>query len=352
MADEKGRLAKGLHANARQWTADGSAFYGILAGHIADDVAAGGPCWPVLEAHSEHPLDEVPGIRLLGGVHRLVLQGRAPELARHYESVGGDGDAEAAWPILRELVEHNAEELAGWVDHVPQTNEVGRSIALVGAWLVAAAETGLPLRLLEPGCSAGLNLRADHYWYEQGGAGWGDPASPVRFVDRWEGGRPPLEAGTAITSRRGCDRFPIDARSEEGRLTLLSYVWPDERERFDTLAKALDLARDVSITIDRIDAGDWLERELASAPDREATVVYHSYFSMYLSEADHDRMTAVLEDAGRRATADAPLFHVSLEAAPGGDFAHSELRLRSWPTGDERVLGTCLTHPHTVQWSR
>jgi hypothetical protein len=350
MADERARLAEGLHANARQWTADGSNFYGVLAHHIADDVAGGGPCWPVLQGHSEHPLDEVPGIRLLGGVHRTVLQGRAPELARHYQSVGGDGDAEAAWPHFRELVEENADELTGWVDHVPQTNEVGRSIALVGAWLVAASATGMPLRLLEPGCSAGLNLRADNYWYEQGGVGLGEPDSPVRFVDCWEGGRPPLEAWTRIASRKGCDRFPIDATSEDGRLTLLSYVWPDEHERFDTLASALAIAHETPVALDRDDACAWLERELAVLPEGEATVVYHSYFWMYLDDEDRACLTRVLADAGGRATTDAPFFHVSLEAAPGGDYAHSELRIHSWPDDDERLLGTCLVHPHTVQW--
>ena len=350
MTDERARFADAIHTNARQWAQDGSHFYGVLAGHIADDVAAGGPCWPVLKAHSEHPLEQVPGIRLLGGVHRFVLSGRAPELAAHYQSVGGDGDAEAAWPHFRALVEQHADELAKWVDHVPQTNEVGRSIALVGAWLVAAAETGLPLRLLEPGCSAGLNLRADHYWYEQDGVGVGDPASAVRFVDRWEGRRPPLEAWTRIADRRGCDRFPIDAGSEEGRLTLLSYVWPDERERFDTLAHALAAASDLPVAIDRSGACEWLERELAVLPDGKATVVYHSYFWMYLDDHDRACLTRVLADAGDRATATAPLVHISLEAAPGADYAHSELRIRSWPGGDERLLGTCLVHPHTVQW--
>jgi hypothetical protein len=94
-------LVDGMRANARQWGIDGSRFYEVLLDRMADDVVAGGVVWTVLEAHAEDPATEVPGIRLLGGVHRLVLQGRAPELAPYYPSVGGDGDADACWtPFL------------------------------------------------------------------------------------------------------------------------------------------------------------------------------------------------------------------------------------------------------------
>ena len=37
-----------------------------------------------------------PALQLMGAVHRLVLEGRAPELARFYPSAGGTPDADAA----------------------------------------------------------------------------------------------------------------------------------------------------------------------------------------------------------------------------------------------------------------
>jgi hypothetical protein len=348
--DERRRaLIAGLRANAKQWHQDGSHFYGTLVDRLAEDVEQGGPCWPVLRAHADHPLDEVPGIRLLGGVHRLVLQGRAPALARHYESVGGDGDAAAAWPLLRDVVARHASELAGWVDHVPQTNEVSRSIALVGGWLVVAAETEKPLRLLEPGASAGLNLRCDRYWYESRGQGYGDQGSPVRFLDRWSGGAPPLGTRCEIVERRGCDRFPLDASEEDDRITLLAYVWPDQRERFELLRAALDVASRFAVPIDPADGAEWLETQLAELPSGRATIVFHSYFWQYLTPADATRGRHAIEDAGDRATEQAPLAWLSLEEA-GGDYAHSELRLRTWPGGKERLLATCHVHPHEVEW--
>ena len=65
-----------------------------------------------------------------------------------------------------------------------------------------AAESGLPIRLLEVGASAELNLRLENYWFEAGGAGFGEPDSPVRFVDVWDGGTPPLAPFTIV------DRLP------------------------------------------------------------------------------------------------------------------------------------------------
>lgn len=346
---DRAAAARGIRANGEQWRRDGSPFYAGLAARIADDVEAGGPCWPVVRAHAEHPEDEVPGVRLLAGLHRDVLRGAAPALAPRYPSVGGDGDVEATWPLLRDHVAAHVDELAAWVDHVPQTNEVARSIALVGGWLTVAAETGLPLRLLEPGCSAGLNLRADHFRYEQGGRAWGDAASPVRFVDRWDGGVPPLDTRCEIDDRRGCDRFPVDPTTEEGRLTLLAYVFADEPERFEALRGALDMAGQVPVAVDRGDAVTWLEDHLATPAEGQATVVFHSYFWQYLSEEDAARASKALHGAGERATGGQPLAWLSLEEG-GGDYARSELRLRTWPGGDERLLATCLAHPRQVRW--
>ncbi len=250
---------------------------------------------------------------------------------------------------MRDLVQRHASELAASVDHVPQTNEDSRSIALVGGWLVVATETGKPLRILEPGASAGLNLRSDHYWYESGGRGYGDAGSSVRFVERWDRGTPPLGAPCQIAERQGCDRFPLDARSEDDRLTLLSYVWPDERERFELLRNALEVAADVPVDVDRADAPEWLEAQLGTMSPCQTTVVFHSYFWQYLSREDAARARHAIERAAGRATEDAPLAWLSLEES-GGDYAHSALRLRTWPGGEERLLATCPVHPGRVEW--
>jgi len=68
----------------------------------------------------------------MGGVHRLVLQRRAPSLAMFYPSVGGCGAPDEAWPAFRGVLADHVVELRRRLDQAPQTNEVGRASALMG----------------------------------------------------------------------------------------------------------------------------------------------------------------------------------------------------------------------------
>ncbi len=326
----------------------GSPFYRDVLDRMADDVAAAGPAGRFLDGQLESTYEDAVPLRFLGGMHRLVLGGRAPELAAHFPSVGGDGDAAAAWPEMLAALDAHADVIRDALSRPPQTNAVGRSAALVGGFLGVARDTRLPLRLLEVGTSGGLNLRFDRYWYESDGASYGDSESPVRFAGLWENGRPPFEAPITIAERRGCDRDPIDTSTEDGRLTLLSYVWPGQTERFTMLRAALDVARDFPVAIDRADIPAWLARQLdAPAPDR-ATVVFHSIVWQYLTDDERATAEAVLATAGGQATGDAPLAWLRLE--PSADLTHAELRVTTWPGADERLLARCHYHLGPMQW--
>jgi hypothetical protein len=333
---------------ARACDALGSPFYGELLGRMAGDVAGGGPVGRFLDGRLDSTYEDAVPLRFLGGIHRLVLAGHAPELLARFPSVGGDGDAERAWPAVLATVEAHADAVRDALTRPPQTNEVGRSASLVGGFLVVARDTGLPLRVLEIGTSAGLNLRFDRYWYESGGVGYGDPASSVRFSGLWEEARPPFGAPVTIAERRGCDRNPIDAGSEDGRLTLLSYVWPGQIERFAMLRAALDMARDFPVTVDRADIPEWLARQLREPVPGRATVVFHSITWQYLTDDGRASTEAVFASAGARATGDAPLAWLRLE--PSSDLSHAELRVTTWPGGDERLLARCHYHLGPVRW--
>jgi hypothetical protein len=352
MTVDRSKYAELIRGEAGGWEAIGSPFYGALGRLLADDIDVGGPVWDLLGPTTSEPYANAYALRLLGGVHRMVLAGETPEeLACHYGSVGGDDDAAAAWPALRALLAERPPAVLDALTRPPQTNEIGRSAALTPGFLTVAAATGLPLRLLEIGSSAGLNLRVDRYWYEQGGAGWGDPASPVRIVDLWRDATPPFGVPARIASRRGCDRDPIDALDPENRLLLLSYLWPDQAERIARTRAALEIAAEMPVEIDAVSVEDWLPVQLATPEPGVATIVFHSIVWQYLPDDTRATVLATLADAGARATDDAPLAYLRLE--PNVDtWFPAELRLTRWPgpAVEDELLANAGFHYSPVDW--
>ena len=209
-----------------------------------------------------------------------------------------------------------------------------------------AERSGLPLRLLELGASAGLNLRLDRF-REQGGVGFGPEDSPVRFVDFIAGGMPPLAHGFEVAERSAGDLNPVDATSEEGRLTLLACVFPDETERYALLEEAIEVARATPAPVERATS--------RARPDGSP-----SHARARHGRLPHDRLalparrrTRVAEHtiatAGRRASAEAPLALVAFEGAVD-DPARIETHLTLWPGGERTLLAVCSHHPTTVDW--
>ena len=341
-----------FRAQAEQCALHGSPLTAALLYGAAADDEAGGPTHELLRPVADEPSGSVVSLRFAGALHRLVLERKAPELALHYPSVGGTAAAGAVWPVARRVIAEHLEELADGVRRPVQTNEVGRAAALYGGLLHVAATTGLPVRLLEIGASAGLNLRADAFAYElPGGRVLGEPTSPVRLRQPWQGNLPPYEVGLQIADRLGCDPMPLDPAREADRLTLTSYVWADQVERFERLRGALQVAAERHVSVQALPASAFLERELAEPAPGVATVVWHSVVRQYLDADERAAVERVLAEAGARASRDAPLARLSLEPER---LAHSTFRflveLTSWPTGQSRRLAECLGHGPPVTW--
>ena len=237
------------------------------------------------------------------------------------------------------LAEH-AEEVRAHLDRPVQTNEVARSPGLLGGFLLIARETGLPLALHEVGASAGLNLRFDRYRYESGDWSWGDSRSPVRFEHAFAEGTPPADVDLEVDTRLACDRNPLDPRAEEHRLTLMSFVWPDQAGRFELLRGALDVAGEDRVQVERADAADWAERVLSPRRPGVATVLYHSVVVQYLSRRARRPPAPRDHGRGERATPEAPVAWLYLE--PGEEEA--DVRLTVWPGGEERLLARAGFH--------
>ncbi|WP_153395436.1 DUF2332 domain-containing protein [Ornithinicoccus halotolerans] len=345
-------------AAAFRWQAEacarlGSPMYGELLHRVADAVAEGDPVVrAVLAGHEQDPGPSALALRLAGSVHRVVLRGRAPALAHHYPSTGGRWELAAAWPAWREVLRQHQAEITELLRQPPQTNEVGRAAALMGGLLHVVAATGRPVRLLEIGASAGLNLRADRFRYDHAdpaGAGWGPPDSPVRLPGAWAGSPPP-DVDVDVVERTGVDIAPLDPTTEEGRLTLQSYVWPDQAERLARLRGALAVARDVPAPVHRRDALSAV-RALALR-EGTVTVLWHSVMWQYLSAEERAGVETEIAALGDRASAAAPFAHLRLEPlqrTPGEDREFLVL-LRQWPEGEQRVLGRAVPHGVPVRW--
>ncbi|MGA7911726.1 MAG: DUF2332 domain-containing protein [Candidatus Dormiibacterota bacterium] len=334
-------LARRLAFQAAGCYALGSPFYGALLKSAVLDLDSEGPVWRVLDGFEGESGWAAIALRLMGAVHRLVLTGRVPGLARHYPSTGGDGDAAAAWPVFREVLVDLRDEIRRLVRRGCQTNEVGRSAALLGGFLEVAHRTRLPLRILEVGASAGLNLRWDRYRYEAAGGAWGDPLSPVRFEGFFEVA-PPFTRDATVVERRGCDLAPIDLTSEEGVLTLRSFVWADQVARMSLLDAALALALEDPLEVERMDAASFVERELAKPIHGVATVVYHSVFLQYLDGGGRQRLDDVIDAGVASAAPEAPVHRLSME--PNHEKPGFDVRL------GKELLGTCRAHGTEVRW--
>jgi hypothetical protein len=238
------------------------------------------------------------------------------------------------------VTRHDA-ALLPWLDGPPQTNEPGRSAQLMAALLEIAARHGPRVEILEIGSSAGLNLMVGRYRIDLAGVSVGPAGSPVRLTPEWRG-PPPSPGPIEIVSTRGVDIAPVDAATDAGAARLLAYIWADHQARFDRMAHALTMLRADPPRLDAGDAADWLEARLAEPQAAGVTrVLMHSIVWQYLGAARQARITAAMDAAGTRATAERPLGWVRVEA--DRSVHQHDITLRSWPGYGETV---CYGHAH------
>jgi hypothetical protein len=343
-----------FRARAAALERDGrSRLYVELMRGAGDDADAGGIVATIFDGDPATP-GSVPELRLLAALHHLVLSGGAPELARHFPSAGGDAPPSGAWAVARRaLAEHEA-FIRDRAARTVQTNEPGRCAALYGGLLWLSERHRLALRLLEIGASAGLNLNADRFRYVVGGEPLGDPSSALEFSEPWRGVPVADPVATAarlqVAERGGCDQAPIDPTSQEGRLALQSYIWPDEPERLLRVVRAAAIAARHPVAIDRRSAAAWLVARLADARPDMLTVVWQSVVNQYLDDGERAAILSAFASA-----AASPLAWLTLEPPASGSAADSfELRCRERPEGDgsgeARLLAYSGYHGPPVVW--
>ncbi|WP_439815345.1 DUF2332 domain-containing protein [Zavarzinia sp. CC-PAN008] len=344
---DKASIAASFARQADISTKLGSRFNAVLCRTILEDLDQDGPSWGVLGQWRGRPVEEILALRLLGGLHFLVLAGRAPALAAFYPSAGGTRPLVEMAPVLRDTLAGETHFLRRMLEHAPQTNEVQRSAVVLGGLAHVFQALRRPLALREIGASGGLNLLFDRYHYALGGQSWGPADSALHLGARWHGRAPVLPATIPVASRRGCDLNPLALDTIEGRLRLKSYVWPDQSERLARLDAALRIAAAEPPSVVRAAAGDWLAGELADPVPGSATVVLHTYVWPYIPEVERARISALIEAAGAKATADRPLAWLRFEEAHQDRMA---ILLDLWPGPRGLVLGTGHPHGLWVDW--
>jgi hypothetical protein len=316
---------------------------------LADRLDPATPLGRRLDGWPGNPQNDALVLRLAGGLHASVRAGRFPALAALYPPAPEAPD-DALWSALAPVLSDRA--LLPWLDSAPQTNEVARSGVLMGGFLTIAAETGLPLALLELGCSAGLNLVPDRYSYHLGSREAGLPDSCLTLEPVWEGPAPPL-AIVRVASRAGVDLNPLDLGDPAQRNRLLAYIWPDQPQRLERMARAIAITTENPPEIVKDDAAAFVESR-AVPRDGVATTVFHSIAFQYFPANTRRRIHTSMEQAAAVATAAAPLAWLRFEMEPGEDSSNSTepptLRLTLWPGGEDRLLARAHPHGKLVQW--
>ena len=271
-------------------------------------------------------------LRLLGGLHALVLTGRA------------------SWDEVDAALEEHGDFLSWAIAERPvQTNEVQRCWALLPCFLELARRSGFEeLDLVELGPSAGLNLLWDRYCYSYEGGDWG-PADARLALTGEE--RCPVPAGllgqeVRVGRRLGIDLAPVDVTTDEGALLLKSFVWADQAHRLELLDRAIETLRAEPPEILRGDIAEKLPGVLASRRPDALTVVWQTSVLGYLPEERRERVYAALAEAG----AAGPLGWVTAGSSRRSPEHEWALKVRLSPATKSSVLAQADFHGAWLEW--
>ncbi|NOT40263.1 MAG: DUF2332 domain-containing protein [Alphaproteobacteria bacterium] len=327
---------------------NGAPFTAQVLQAIRENLTSGGTLARLMTPWPGNPLADALLLRATGALHFMVRIGKAPDLAAYYPGHGDKPwDAGAGRAIEDAVVAHLA-LVKDTLSRPPQTNETGRSAVLMPGYAEIARRTGLPLSILEIGASAGLNLLWDRFAYRYGDRFVGDTNASVVINAEWRGTWCNVEHLPRVVAKRGCDRTPFDLSAPGAADRLIAYVWPEQKERLVRIEAAIALAQGEKPSLEKADAGDWLERQLASQVPGAATVIAHTIVWQYIARETREKIEALLKSTGDRATEAAPLAWLTLEQYAPDQFP--EVRLTLWPGGQTQKIATAHPHGAWIEW--
>jgi hypothetical protein len=246
--------------------------YAALSREIARD-----PELLAIARHVRRP--PVPNV-LLASVHFLLAETPTHPLAMFYGSLSEHVRSPAgAYPHFRDFVLANRARLIPLLEtRITQTNEVGRCSYLMPAFTaVHRARGGRPLALVDVGCSAGLHLLWDRYFYDFISVAVGNPTSAVHIACALRGDvMPPLpDQFPDCAFRLGIDLHPIDLADPIERRWFESLIWPEHARRRQLARAAIDELRRDPPRLVTGDATEVLSEHLNTVPADTSLIVYN-----------------------------------------------------------------------------
>ncbi|MEV6812880.1 DUF2332 domain-containing protein [Micromonospora sp. NPDC051296] len=296
---------------------DSSPLYRQLLTVVANDEALLG-----LAARTRH--GQQPTFALFGAVHYLLLRGEPDALAEYYPSVVGDSarpfDRNTGRAFMRFCDVYSAQITSILSTRLVQTNQVQRAVVIRLGLALLRRVTSAPVCVVEVGCSAGLNLRADRYALTVGGAAFGDPTSPVHIhVEVPEAGLlPDLDELPEVADVVGVDLAPPDLTDDDDRAWLRALVWPENSHQAAQLQAAMDV---VAADPPRVLRGNAIEigpKVAATLPPGLPRLVVHTATRIHVPAEDRPAFDAAVASFGVHG----PMLHLALEdeqlIAPSG----------------------------------
>ena len=300
-----------------------SPLYEHLALHIADDPDITGFI-------TQHNRSSFAAVLFFACVRDVTLvEPDLPLAVRYAEIVAGADPLEPdPWPLFRDAVATHRDALAARLEtRSIQTNEVGRSAALLPAFEVVRRRFDRPLALIEIGCSAGLNLLFDQFRISYSSPGTvakapadgravGPADSPVRLACELRGDLAPHlpTAPPAVVSRLGVDLAPVDVTDPDAVRWLEACVWPDVPHRLERFRAAVALARLDPPTIRHGNAVDLVTEAVLAVPDGAVACLDSTWVLAYFSPDERTELHRLLDELG----ADRAIGYVTAEYAENG----------------------------------
>jgi hypothetical protein len=272
------------------------------------------------------------GLRLLGGLHYLVLTGRA------------------SWDHAADVLVEEREFLRRFVaEQRVQTNEVQRCWALLPCFLEAARRLdATTIDLIELGTSAGLLLFWDRYGYQYEAGEWGPPDArlELRGEERGRVAGDLLGRELTVRDRVGIDLEPVDVTTDDGALLLKSFVWADRTDRIERLERAIESLREHPPEIVQGDFVELLPALLERRRRDGLTILLQIAAAGYLDKEGWEGLRSALEAGGGQG----PLAYVFAGHPEPLSHMHWGLWLTTWPGGERTQLAYADFHGAWLDW--